>query len=62
MTPKEKAQDLIDKMTFETHSYNAKHCAMVAVNEILEDKVEIDGMRVINDSYWMEVKQELEKL
>lgn len=62
MTPKEKAKDLIDKMTFETHSYNAKHCAMVAVNEILEDKVEIDGMRVINDSYWMEVKQELEKL
>lgn len=62
MTPKEKALDLIDKMTFETHSYNAKHCAMVAVNEILEDKVEIDGMRVINDSYWMEVKQELEKL
>lgn len=62
MTPKEKALDLIDKMTFETHSYNAKHCAMVAVNEILEDKVEIDGMRVINDSYWMKVKQELEKL
>ncbi|NDB58570.1 hypothetical protein EB001_09005 [bacterium] len=37
----------------------AIQCALITVDELLEDKVEIDGMRVINDSYWMEVKQEL---
>ncbi len=36
MTPKEKAQELIDKMSFETHNYNAKHCALTTVDEIIK--------------------------
>ena len=36
MTPKEKAQDLILKMSFETHKHNAKHCAWTAADEIKE--------------------------
>jgi hypothetical protein len=40
----------------------AKQCALIAVDEILKDREEIDGMRVINDPYWVEVKQEIEKL
>jgi hypothetical protein len=43
-------------------SFTAKQCALIAVNEILKDREEIDGMRVINDPYWLEVKQEIEKL
>ena len=37
-------------------------CALIAVNLILKDREEMDGMRVINDPYWLEVKNELEKL
>jgi len=56
MTPKEKADELIDKMYYigrydDKEDYNpamawnrAKHCALIAVNEILEDREEIDGM------------------
>ena len=35
-------------------------CALIAVNLILKDREEMDGMRVINDPYWLEVKQEIE--
>jgi len=66
MTPKEKARDLINKFSLkvlDTHLGGSNRrvidCALITVDELLEDKVEIDGMRVINDSYWMEVKQEL---
>jgi hypothetical protein len=70
MTAKEKAKELVDKMVFQIE-WNAqpstvkgvtKQCALIAVNEILKDREEIDGMRIINDPYWMEVKQEIEKL
>ena len=57
MTAKEKATELIDKMTFETHSYNAKHCALIAVDEILDIMLSTK-----EDKYWREVKQEIEKL
>jgi len=36
MTPKEEAQDLIDKMTMEIGKFNAKQCALIAVNEIIK--------------------------
>ena len=70
MTPKEKAKEIYDKMMYYI-MYNcqptlsemvAKKCALIAINEILKDKEEIDGMRIINDPYWLEVKQEIEKL
>jgi hypothetical protein len=65
MTPQEKAIELADKfykddlLFWEINMTQAIQCALITVDELLEDKVEIDGMRVINDSYWMEVKQEL---
>jgi len=67
MTPKEKALDLFGKlreslMWSEDSNEDAKQCALIAVDEILKDREEIDGMRVINDPYWLEVKQEIEKL
>jgi hypothetical protein len=71
MTPKEKAEELVHK--FKKYSYypktnndmlfvnklnnNAKQCALIAVEQILEI--------IFSDydwQYWDEVKQELEKL
>ena len=34
MIPKEKALELFDKMSFETHKHNAKQSAIIAVEEI----------------------------
>ena len=66
MTPEEKAKELVykfdDTMEFSTPQRFAKKCALIAVDEILKDREEIDGMRVINDPYWSKVKQEIEKL
>lgn len=70
MTPKERAAELVNKfiiiirckMGQEDIKERAKQCALIVVDEILDDKLVIDGMRVINDPYWLEVKQEIEKL
>jgi len=64
MTPKEKAVELVNKylQVYDGRVSFAKHCALIAVDEILADRMEMDGMRVINDPYWLEVKQEIEKL
>ena len=72
MSPKEKAEELFDKMMYHI-MYNcqptlsemvAKQCALIAVDEIIEEVVEsadneVKFMRVI---YWEKVKQEIEKL
>ena len=73
MTPKEKAEELIDKFSERTRmldpydgwiehviSYKAKGHALTAVNEIIEQCYN-NG---INYSYnfWQEVKQEIEKI
>jgi hypothetical protein len=73
MTPKEKAEELVIKMyqplpaskeaeKGKEHLYYnqfnaAKQCALIAVDEILS----AIGFS-INDEYWQEVKQEIEKL
>jgi hypothetical protein len=74
MTPKEQAEQLLHeyRMLFmdEGEDYGQEilvtmlslKCALIAVNLILKDREEMDGMRVINDPYWLEVKQEIEKL
>ena len=70
MTPKEKAIELVDNFRLKVLDYNgnqlntfkALQCALIAVDEILNDKEEIDGMRIINDPYWIKVKQEIENL
>ena len=58
MTPNEKAEDLVDKY-YEFHYINyecAKHCALIAVDEILKT----NPYKARN--YWQEVKTEIEKL
>ena len=61
---KEKAEELVDKFLNEAliDNYEAKRCALIAVDELLSETEEFDGMRVINNPYWLEVKQEIEKL
>ena len=67
MTPKEKAQELLDKMAFEVCKTDAKQCALIAVDEILQSL----GHKKLSDSpyttlearqYYVEVKQEIEAL
>ena len=72
MTPKEKARELRDKMYLKIpsvydptnlpHYPIAKEMALIAVDEILSETEEIDGMRVINNPYWLEVRNEIEQL
>jgi hypothetical protein len=70
MTPKEKAKELVTlfypevqwRLGQEDCLDRAKRCALIAVAELLSETEEFDGMRVINNPYWLEVKQEIEKL
>jgi hypothetical protein len=72
MTPKEKAEELVLKFTKVPAGYGdvmwslsselARQIALECVDEILKDKEIIDGMRIINDAYWLEVKQEIKLL
>ena len=59
MTPKEKAEELVNKYLLKTpvgfHIDDAKECALIAVNEILDAMSEWDY-------YWEKVKEEIEKL
>ena len=68
MMPKEKAQDLFYKyllyfpefyndLEYDYNSEDAKQCALIAVNEILN--VIHTNME---DRYWQEVKKEIENL
>ena len=65
MKPKEKAQELIDKMYHYQwrEKKRAKECALIAVDELIDQcwgYREIDlGLAL---EYWEEVKQEIEKL
>jgi len=73
MTPKEKAIELVNKfnkytVVCVTHYSNgkmgenkqdAKQCALIAIDEILDSGKDVDEFC---DSYWQEVKQEIEKL
>ncbi len=61
MTPKEKAIELFDKYDYilykEYNNLEAKHCALIAVDEILS--LLSYGTAI---KYWQEVKQEIENL
>jgi hypothetical protein len=75
MTPKEKAKKLVDKYStyvvmwsggIEVETQNVKQCALIAVNEMLE---ELDHLAFDDHDYgtskmmyWMEVKNEINKL
>ena len=74
MTPKEKANDLLDKMysvdfnddrdDVSIDYFHAKKCALIAVDEIFDiaywQLYESGGEQ--EEKYWQEVKQELEQL
>jgi hypothetical protein len=78
MTPaKEKAKELVDKFKYNTRawnetngwqdcSYNAKQCALIAVDEIITaiENVFTKSVAKLNSTYryWQEVKTEIEKL
>lgn len=61
MTPKEKAIQLANYyMPFCNNNYNdAKQCALIAVDEILADRMPFEHTSV---EYWQEVKQEMAKI
>jgi len=71
MTPKEKAKELVDKYflaivddSWSDYYTIAKECALIAVDEILnQDKDVFDWEEAAyHFEYWMNVKQEIEKL
>jgi hypothetical protein len=54
---REKAVELVHKFAMENKYYErAKQCALIAVDEII---YAVEGKY---DQYWLEVKQEIEKL
>ena len=71
MTPKEKAIELIAKFAAYTMSYKdefcAKQCALIAVDEIIEELKSIELNYDLNFQtdllpYYLEVKTEIENL
>jgi hypothetical protein len=68
MTPKEKAEELMDKFTFEIGNFNSQQSALTAVDEIINvvKKYETKRGKLLLDNinllYWQRVKQEIENL
>ena len=66
MEPKEKANELVNKMLDFTdwHDEDAKQCALIAVNIVLNENLELPDLpeTIVRYLYWQEVKQKIEKL
>jgi hypothetical protein len=66
MTEKNKAKDLVNKMLLDHDMpyYLAKECALIAVDEIINNSLEYMGCDLKDGEiiYWQEVKKEIEKL
>ena len=74
MTPKEKAEELVDKFwdkLYAIPSFNnptelaeqSKQCALICVDEILESHYKVlVGVMPKTYDYWQEVKEEINKL
>ena len=70
MTPKDKAKELIVNFSDVglITSTEAKQCALIAVDEILDNneqclsRYRTNYDRICIKEYWLEVKQEIEKL
>jgi len=64
MSTKEKAKELVDKYFIELNEHNecyeeaAIQCALIAVDELIEESYFTDGYYDRQD-YWQEVKQEI---
>ena len=62
MTPKQKAKQLFDKYQDAGSKWyvdTTKKYALITVNEIIEAGKDVDEFA---DSYWLQVKQEIENL
>ena len=72
MTPKKKAEELVDKFIntfYKTQDFvwksTAKQCALIAVDEVLDLNLGLSNCDENNwdiDKFYLEVKQEIEKL
>jgi hypothetical protein len=63
MTPKDKAEELVDKFSFSCRECdNIKQCALIAVDEILNHHYQEQGLYRIDKYYWQQVKKEIEEL
>jgi hypothetical protein len=66
MSPKEKAEQLYNKMVvdFDIDHWQTKQCALIAVDEVIANIEPSVSMDVISAriKYWKEVKQEIERL
>ncbi len=73
--PKEKAKELVDKydeaLTYLESKSNAKQCALIAVDEVINANPYkwapfmghyTEAVLTSDNSYWIAVKQEIEKL
>jgi hypothetical protein len=66
MTPKEKAEELVNKFYWRKTDHNtsvidSKQLALIAVDEII-NSVDNEHVSDIFNDYWEEVKQEIDKL
>jgi hypothetical protein len=70
ITPKEKAQELVNKYLDEIEiglilakisESLAKQYALIAVNELIKDNNKLEG-NIFQVMFWEEVKKEIEKL
>ena len=67
MEAKDKAKELVEKYNLIVcyDTYQAKQCAIIAVDEIIDNNVfpcVSESDLICNDDYWQEVKNEIEKL
>jgi len=70
MTAKEKAKELIEKLTLSSNAQDgswmcedlAKRCALIAVDEILRSHHNLYGLNNKEVKFYLEVQQEIEEL
>ena len=60
MTPQEKAKELI-RQFYSVGAVECKQCALIAVNEVLDDYEQFPYKVQLGKDYWNEVKEEIEK-
>ena len=67
MTPEKKAKDLVEQFSWIDCSSDAKQCALICVDEMIntdinKDYIKVDGYMYSFIEFYVEVKQEIEKL
>ena len=71
MTPKEKAEELFNKYCIYLRAgllyddearQDAKQCALIAVDELIEQQEKYNNGSFYPSNYWNEVKEEIEKI